>query len=101
MDWRTCYIVDKGENLIKTTRISPSNANLPYWLVEYKPIISAWEHDDYLCVRLAGVTRKYTYTQIYAANTDLQFSNLMAGLSLEQAHALFTAGIVSKLKGVN
>lgn len=87
MDWRTCYIVDKGENLIKTSRISPSNANLPYWLVEYKPIISAWEHDDYLCVRLAGVTRKYTY--------------LMAGLSLEQAHALFTAGIVSKLKGAN
>lgn len=101
MDCRTCYIVDTGENLIKTTRITPCNANSPYWLVEYKPIIGAWEYDDYLGLRHVGVTRKYTYTQIYAANTDLQFSNLMAGLSLEQAHALFTAGIVSKLKGVN
>ena len=64
MDWRTCYIVDTGENLIKTTRFAPCNANLPYWLVEYKPIIRAWEHDDYLCVRLAGVTRKYAYKQI-------------------------------------
>ena len=101
MDCRTCYIVDTGENLIKTTRIAPCNANLPYWLVEYKPIIRAWEHDDYLCVRLAGMTRKYTYKQIYAVNTDLQFSDLMARLPLEQAHALFTAGIVTKLKGVN
>ena len=95
MDWRTCYIVDKGENLIKTTRISPSNANLPYWLVEYKPIISAWEHDDYLCVRPAGVTRKYTYRQVYAVNTDIQFSDLMVDLSINQVHSLFTAGITS------
>lgn len=101
MDWRTCYIVDAGENLIKTPRISPCNANLPYWLVEYKPITGAWEYDDYLGLRHAGVTRKHTYTQVYAANTDTQFSNLMAGLSIEQVHALFTAGIVSKLKGVN
>lgn len=101
MDWRTCYIVDKGENLIKTSRIIPSNANLPYWRVEYKRIISAWERDDYLCDRPAGVTPKYTYTQVYAVNTDIQFSTLMAGLSLEQAYTLFAVGIASKLKGVN
>ena len=99
MDWRTCYIVDKGEDLIKTSRISPCNANLPYWRIEYKPIISAWEHDDYLCVRLEGVVRKYTYRQVYAVNTESQFSEIMAVLSLEQVHGLFAAGIVSKLKG--